>query len=305
MKIPNVFFGLLAFAPAALAQNIFVSDEGSTPMTVHGIAYGKPLINVDGKIVSGSGIRYALMKSKAPAYPPGLVKINGFHVTVSHSDDQGAQTVYPVEITGYLESTVPLKRCFIVYAPNSGLDKGRIFVNELPDLPKGEQRRLDIVCMMQEEIEEKQLDVHIFADGVELLNSRMEQDYIAAETKKTEDLLARRNAPAAGPADALPENRNVAIARAKRPAYPDALKPKALSGTAKVSCHVDVHGDVVSAVVVDATDPLFGEAAVAAVREWKFEPAVKDHQYVEATAIIPFTFKPPAAEAAAPAAPKP
>jgi TonB family protein len=307
MKIRFPWFGLLAFAPAALAQQVFVSLEGNTPQTVHGIAYGKPLIEVDGKLVSGTGIRYALMKSKAPAYRPGLIKIRSFHALVGQSGDQGAQTLFPVEISGYLESNVPLKRCFIVFQINSGFEKGRIFYNEVLDLPVGEERKFDIVFSTLEDVQESQFEVHVFSDGLELLNSLMPPEYIAEQTKKTQDLLAQSHAEPAGAKGALPESRAVALSHDKHlmPAYPAELKPKALVGTAKVSCTISAQGDVVSAVVVEATDPLFGEAAVAAVRQWKFEPAVKDHQYVEATAIIPFKFNPPAADAPAKDAPKP
>jgi TonB family protein len=41
------------------------------------------------------------------------------------------------------------------------------------------------------------------------------------------------------------------------------------------------------------TDPAFGEAALEAVRFWRFLPKVKDGRPVEALVELPFSFTPP------------
>jgi TonB family protein len=46
-------------------------------------------------------------------------------------------------------------------------------------------------------------------------------------------------------------------------------------------------------VVTEATEPAFGEAALQAVREWRFLPKVVDGRRVESQVSLPFSFAPP------------
>jgi TonB family protein len=97
-------------------------------------------------------------------------------------------------------------------------------------------------------------------------------------------------------------DRNVALSRERAavdPVYPAALVSQGLAGSAQVKCRISAQGDVMSAEVVEASHPLFGEAAVVAVRQWKFAPAIIDHHYVEATVIVPVDFPAPAGSTAA------
>jgi TonB family protein len=202
-------------------------------------------------------------------------------------DVLGSDIGYGIDIIGHLQSDVPLKHCFIVLEITSGKDRGLIY-NELPDLPAGETRELQIVARLQEQLDPGHYVVHVFSDGIELLNSKMPQVYIMQQTRKTDELLLKK-AP----------DRTVALSRDKAPVnpiYPAALVPQGLAGSAKVKCTINAKGEVAAAEVVEASHPLFGEAAVAAVRQWKFEPAIIDHRYVEATVIVPVDFTPPTAK---------
>jgi TonB family protein len=282
MILRLLWLGLLAAAPAALAQNVFTVLEGNAPQVVRAVAFNQPMIDVDGKLMHSSGTRFALRK--AAAYRTGYIKISDFIVRISHLDDLGSDLNYTIEVIGHLQSDVPLKRCFIVLELTAGKNKGFIY-NDLPDLPAGETRELRISDRLQERLDVGQYMIHVFSDGLELLNSKMPPLYIMQETRKTEQLMLKK----------LPD-RAVALSRetaAVIPLYPAALEPQALVGSAKVSCRIDAQGDVVSAEVVEATHELFGAAAITAVRQWKFTPAIKDHRYVESTVIIPFQFTPP------------
>ncbi|MFT3782196.1 MAG: energy transducer TonB [Nibricoccus sp.] len=57
-----------------------------------------------------------------------------------------------------------------------------------------------------------------------------------------------------------------------QPLYPAELKANKISGEAVVSFVVDTDGTVKNIRVERTTEQAFGEAAVAAVAEWKFEP---------------------------------
>jgi TonB family protein len=72
--------------------------------------------------------------------------------------------------------------------------------------------------------------------------------------------------------------------------YPADLKRAGITGEAVVDFVVTANGDVVSPVVFSATNPEFGQAAVAAISEWKFTPAVLDGRAVNVRMRQPFRF---------------
>jgi TonB family protein len=56
------------------------------------------------------------------------------------------------------------------------------------------------------------------------------------------------------------------------PGFPVALRGRLSQGTVVVKYFVDPQGKVRLPVVVSASDPAFGAAALAAIREWRYEP---------------------------------
>lgn len=77
-----------------------------------------------------------------------------------------------------------------------------------------------------------------------------------------------------------------------RPIYPEALRADGIEGRAEISIIVDKDGNVRSPLVVTATRPEFGEAALAAVSQWKFTPGVKGGRKVNTRVAIPIVFTP-------------
>ena len=61
-----------------------------------------------------------------------------------------------------------------------------------------------------------------------------------------------------------------------QPVYPAALAAKGEMGGAIVELLIDADGHVKNATVLRASHPEFGEAALAAVKQWEFKPAMKD-----------------------------
>ncbi len=76
-----------------------------------------------------------------------------------------------------------------------------------------------------------------------------------------------------------------------QPTYPDELKLYGEDGEAKIRAIIDESGSVAEAAVVEATHPAFGQAALEAVKAWRFEPAREDGQPVPQTVVIPIIFK--------------
>jgi TonB family protein len=85
---------------------------------------------------------------------------------------------------------------------------------------------------------------------------------------------------------------------AASPEYPPSLVSSNQKGQASVACRIGPNGAVYNPVVRSATDPAFGDAAVAAVRTWRFLPQVTDGAAVGIDVVIPILFdqpKPPKA----------
>lgn len=74
------------------------------------------------------------------------------------------------------------------------------------------------------------------------------------------------------------------------PAYPAELKGSATEGMVLLSVVIDDAGMVNSAEVVKATDSAFAEPSLAAVKAWKFRPAVKGGEKVWVRLKLPIKF---------------
>lgn len=77
------------------------------------------------------------------------------------------------------------------------------------------------------------------------------------------------------------------------PKHPPELYEQAVDGSATVRFKVNTDGTVSDAVVMEASDPAFGEAAVEAVLQWKLEPAVQDGKSVAIKVSQQFSFNVP------------
>ncbi len=281
--IPLLVLGVLALAPRASAQNVFVVNEEGHARVVKEIRHGAPEIDVDGKLQEASAQQYALIK--APFYRPGLVALPKFIVRTRHLNVNLAHSAgrlnYEMEVRGVAKSDVSLQNCFFVLELTSWKDSGYLF-SRLPDLEAGKEVDFELSFKLQVPLEEGRYVVHIFSDGVELLHSRMPADYLAAQTQKSDDYASGRKTEFA----AIP-------ARTPHAVYPADLKASGREGRVTVSCRINPKGQVESAEVVESNDPAFAEPALAAVRQWKFDPAVKDRHLVESTEIVSVLIKPP------------
>ena len=167
----------------------------------------------------------------------------------------------------------------------SGKDKGFLF-QELPDLRAGNEEEIGLTFKLRERVEEGNYRLHFFSNGLELLTSRMRPNYVIAQRARTEAYLLR-NQP----------DRAVIAVSPRKPVYPAALVAEQLAGSATVRCRVGADGKLLEAQVTAATHPALGRAALDAVHEWKFEPAIKNHHFIQSSVNLPFDFTPPSANA--------
>jgi TonB family protein len=76
------------------------------------------------------------------------------------------------------------------------------------------------------------------------------------------------------------------------PGYPESMAAELKAGTAVVEVEVGIDGRVHDPKLKSTDDPAFGEAALAAIQQWVFEPARNDGEPFAIRVSIPFQFKP-------------
>ncbi len=86
--------------------------------------------------------------------------------------------------------------------------------------------------------------------------------------------------------------RDMRYANDFQPSYPSSLLVREIEGSATIRVLVGTDGRVREALVVSATHPDFGKAAVRqAMKAWRFKPATRDGEPVEDWMTIPVTFQ--------------
>lgn len=81
----------------------------------------------------------------------------------------------------------------------------------------------------------------------------------------------------------------------KKPEYPKTALRLGESGTVVLLVLVTTSGDAGSVEVTESSGfPMLDKAAVDAVKQWKFNPAISDNKAIDSFYEIPITFKPPA-----------
>jgi TonB family protein len=238
------------------------------------------LIEKAGKLATASTDEFAFLR--ATLYRPGLVTLTDFRVGTSHIEATGGGRFnYELHIYGHAKSDTPFKKCFMVLELTAWKANGVAFA-EMPDLAAGQSVELNLTFPLVDKIEEGSYRVHLFADGIELLHTKLSDAYLAKQKKKTEELLAGKT-----------QDWPPILAHKVNPPYPESMRRSKAIGATRVRIHITKNGDVDSPELVNASAPAFGEAALAAVVKWKFDPALKGRKFVDATIEVPILFQPP------------
>jgi len=75
------------------------------------------------------------------------------------------------------------------------------------------------------------------------------------------------------------------------PTYTEAAREAKISGTVTLSVIVEKDGTASNMKIVKSLDPGLDQAAIAAVRQWKFQPGTKDGKPVRVSATIEVNFR--------------
>jgi TonB family protein len=271
---------LLLLARSAGAQTMLLSRVDGRIGPVDQVVGLVPYARIDGALKStlGSG----LFLHRAPVFHTGPIKIDEFKITTRWLEADGSQLNAEMTLVGYLTASEALDDCYLAFEGLGPDGKTKqIGTVELPHLAAGEKQPMRVLLHLSTIPEAGHYRIHIFSGRLECLTSLMGPNYIYGKT--TAGDLARTEARDAAPL--------LGVA----PAYPKNLVAQAIAGSARLSCLVGSDGSVREASVVEAAQPEFGQAALIALKQWIFVPAVKDHHYVEETIVVPFNFKAPGA----------
>ena len=222
-----------------------------------------------------------------PEYLPVLIAVENPHFgkgARAVSDDGPLFDTILVQagrfvFTGELEAPCALDNVVLVLALTTEHDGNQLLMWGVGHLDAREPKRVSIDVKTPFKLRGVRLHgYHLYVDGREALNSHMRAG------KREQAIRQMVESRVQGVQDAAAKPLMIAD-----PVYPSALK-SGTKGHAVVRCRVGVRGEVFEPEVREATDPAFGTAALEAVKEWRFVPAVKAGVAVESEVEVPFDF---------------
>ena len=104
--------------------------------------------------------------------------------------------------------------------------------------------------------------------------------------------LCIATAAVAGPDKGAPTEPKLVPSSVVQPMYPEKERQEGVEGAVILAVDIDATGAVAGAKVDKAVDghPAFTDAAIAAVKQWRFEPARQDGKPVAIQVKIPVKF---------------
>ncbi len=273
---------LLTALPARLAaQNLlFVEYEGK-PCLVRGARGNRPCIEVDGKRIDVPGNRLAL--KKVDEYLPAFIAVRDLDMRTTYMTVDGAgQMNNELKFNAGLEAPYELEDVFLLLDMNMDTGGKTFFLYEVGRLEPHQPRHIALTVPLAYALGAGQYQFHLFVGGAEALHTELpffERE--ATLDRMVAKRIASEQEAGLKPFLSLP------------PEYPPALRKANIKGQAVISIRIRTNGSVADPVVKSATDPAFGQAALAAVRLWRFLPRVKHGQPVETKVELPFVFAPP------------
>lgn len=280
-----VVLWLAGGAASAQAQQVLAVEHDGAARLVRRVSRGACYVEKDGKLVAArANARAALVDAKE--FLPFFVSVSGMRASGSYVEIEGegggAEVNHQMEFHADFESLFRLNDVFL--ALELELEAGKyIFYHEVGELLPRKRKAISVRVPLSGNLGEGRFTLHLFSEGGELLHSQQPAGFREAQIDRVvaRCVAGEKDAPArpfVGPA----------------PEYPAALLQQRLSGEAVVVFRVNQRGAVVEPVVQSASRPEFGEAALAAVRLWRFLPRMKEGRPVEAKLGMPFKFDPPA-----------
>lgn len=117
-----------------------------------------------------------------------------------------------------------------------------------------------------------------------------EEDTIEDTTLDMDNLPDAPPPPPPGGGDFFVFDKAPKPRRVVEPDYPTVARQAEIEGRVTMKITVDEKGKVISAAVIASDADVFNDSALAAVKQWTFEPAEQSGNAVKATIIVPLEF---------------
>jgi TonB family protein len=269
------------------AQNLLLTEYKGKLLPVIRASDTRALVEVDGKQVAADSRRFAL--HKVEEYLPAFISVRDIDVITHHLDLNGSDINHEFRMRAWLETPYWLDDVFIVLELDTESAGKVLFLYEVGDLRPRDPKLLSVRVPLSSALGPGRYEMHLFSKGMEVLHSSIDAMYRESVVDRmTEKRIASVK-------DAGPK-----LFVGPQPEYPAALFKAKTSGKAVVTVRIGANGRVYDPVLKSASDPAFGQAALAAVRLWRFLPLVKAGRPVETHADVPIDFTPPADKAKKP-----
>jgi TonB family protein len=282
------FLFALAAAVSIPAQTALCVAYKGRAEPVYRVHNGFAYVKVDGKLVPVKPERSMLVEVEE--FTPVFVAVRNIEVQGRHLNVIGGPDELNSEfrLRATFESAYPLKDVFLVLELDTPRHGKMLFSHEVGDLVPNHPKGAAVAVALPEALGPGRYKMHVYAAGREVFHSQ--QPEMLRERALTAMVLKRT---AAGAGDAPPKPFVGPV-----PEYPEAMRKAGLKGEAVIGLHLTSQGIVRDPEVRSASDPAFGEAALVAVRQWRFLPRMVGGKPVEAEINMPFGFEPPVVEPA-------
>lgn len=275
------FILLFALTGRSAAQNVLLALHDGKACPVVAAWKNRPMIEIDGKRVEAEGRRLALHKTDE--FLPVFIGINGLRVGSSHLNAMGKAINNEWHFRAWFETPYRLNEVFLVLEMKMESGESPLFLYEVGDLEPGNPKFIELTVPLNFPMGKGRHQIHLFTGGQEVLHSQIPE---ARREAVVDRMIAKR---VSSIQDAEPKP-----FIGPSPEYPVKLLKAKTKGQAIISLEVGRNGRVHDLQVKSATDPLFGEAALAAARMWRFFPMVKNGKPQAHQVDLPFDFTPPA-----------
>ncbi len=270
--------------PLAAQNRLYVEGSDGNFHAVVKVTGGQPYVLENGRATPVDGDRFAL--KKVDEYLPLFIKVTD-QAQSSSSQQLAATDDYHNNELRYrakFEAVDALEDVFLALELEITNVGKRIFVSEIGRLEARTPKLVEVVAPLGHYLGANGVTLHVFASGGEVLQSEMPASYREAQL---DHLVANR---VANLKTGAPQPLFGAM-----PAYPESLRSSGLKGSVVVTMTIDAAGKVVDPVVTRASEPPFGDEALAAVRDWRFVPRVMNGRAVDTRVSIPIEFDAPPA----------
>lgn len=279
-----LFAAFLMAAPLAAQSMLYVLDSSDGQYhRVLKVVEDRPYIMAKGALAQSGDRRFVL--KKVEEFLPCFVAIDHKEVDFLSTNIMGqvpALTVNKqIRFRAEFNSPYALDDVFLVLEVEFADGINMVIVRGVGKLEPRKPLPFSASVDVERDSAVRKCMVHLFAKGSEVFTSEQPAAF-------REEMIAR-----------MIKTRTASVQQAgpmfllcPAPGYPEALKKSGAKGRAVVAVRITAQGGVLEPAVVSASDPAFGEAALAAVREWRFVPCVREGKPVEARVNIPFTFDP-------------